>query len=103
MLSCLQVESLRQLSDAAGNQIGTTQARLEQLQADKEQQEQQLKAQLHTTQVWRTGDGHWRCTSLAFVIPCVTCGQGKWGLHSALLLAAACISWTSIPLDMTTG
>lgn len=47
----VQVESLRQLGDAAGNQLGSTQARLEQLQADKEQQEQQLRAQLSATQV----------------------------------------------------
>lgn len=55
----MQVESLRQLSDAAGNQIGATQASLEQLQADKEQQEQQLKAQLQATQVRRmVGEQH---------------------------------------------
>lgn len=54
----VQVESLRQLGDAAGNQLGSTQARLEQLQADKEQQEQQLRAQLSAAQVgfeWHSG------------------------------------------------
>jgi len=49
----LQVESLRQLGDAAGNQLGATQARLEQLQADKEQQEQQMRTQLQAVQVSR--------------------------------------------------
>lgn len=47
----VQVESLRQLGDAAGTQLGATQARLEQLQAAKEQQEQQLRAQLQAAEV----------------------------------------------------
>jgi hypothetical protein len=42
---------LRQLGDAAGNRLGATQAQLEQLQADSEQQEQQLRAQLNAVQV----------------------------------------------------
>jgi hypothetical protein len=40
----VQVESLRQLGDAAGTQLSVTQARLEQLTADKEEGERQLSA-----------------------------------------------------------
>lgn len=47
----LQVESLRQLSDAAGGQLVITQGKLDQLKSDKDQHEQQLQAQLQALQV----------------------------------------------------
>jgi hypothetical protein len=55
-----QVEGLRQLADAAGTQLATTQAQLKQLQADKEQlqadkerQERRLSGQVQDAQVIR--------------------------------------------------
>lgn len=47
----LQVESLRQLGEAAGHKLAAAQSRLEQLQDDKEQQAQQLRAHLQAVQV----------------------------------------------------